>query len=249
MTEHADVRVTCPSCGKTLRFPPSAPPGKEYRCPKCNAHVNIPGAAPVKSQDVFLAVCPVCAKGKVVKNAGGREDETFTCSGCGSTLAETIFGFLFVNVNTQHVPDAAKIKAQTFTKPQLQAMSDHAAQTGTPALDGPAPSAKPAAKPARRTSAHEKAKPAPEAAPAEPEPKPAPEPAAPPAAEPETPAEAKAQAAPPPANAPELAAMGSELVGEASGVSQGAGQEEELWWEVDQEEMEKRKAASAKPGA
>ncbi|HRU05260.1 MAG TPA: hypothetical protein P5137_05740 [Candidatus Brocadiia bacterium] len=258
MTENADVRVTCPSCGKTLRFPPSAPAGKEYRCPKCNAHVTIPGAAPPKAPDAFLHVCPVCAKGKVIKNPGGHDDETYTCVNCASTLAETIFGFLYVNLNPQYAADPAKIKAQTFTKPQLQAMSAQAAETGASAINGSA-AVPPAAKPARKPTAHEKPKAAPEPAaqleakPAAPAPPAEPAPPAPEApvqrtAAPTPPAE-PAPAAAPPAEPSDLALIGSELVGEASGAGNGAAQAEELWWEVDEEELQKRKAAAAKPGA
>lgn len=215
MTDPPDARVPCPGCGKTLRFPAGTPPDKEFRCPRCAARVKAPGAAPETAEAVFLPTCPVCAKGKVVAGASSGE-EVYVCSHCDSRLSETIFGYLYLQLDPRYAKGAAKVKNQTFTRQQLVAMSARAAETGLPSLaSGDSPAA-------------ERQK--------EPEP-PTPTPTPPPLPAPRAEEEKEPE--------PESSVTAEDLLSEMSVRSKSDDRtDDELWWEIDEEELAKRKGST-----
>ena len=168
-----------------------------------------PSSGPSK---VFLPVCPVCVRGKVVKDVTDEQADSYVCTNCGSKLSETIFGFVYLTIDETYVTNPDAIKNRTFTKPQLAELSAKAAKSGESSLASIKP----------------------KEAPAKPPPKPAPKPSPPP---PPAPVQTKADA--------DAAQEGRELVAE---LAQGApAADEELWWEIDEEELARRQASTPEP--
>jgi len=87
-----------------------------------------------KSGEPFLPACPVCAIGKVIKDTSNRKEEIYTCTKCSSQLSETIFGFVYTQVDEKQHKDVEGLKKQTFTKQQLVKLSDQARETGRSAF-------------------------------------------------------------------------------------------------------------------
>lgn len=154
MPDDPEHRIHCPSCGKRLRLPTGATPGKEFRCPRCAARVRTPGVAPGEERKELLPTCPVCARGKVVEEAGADED-LYVCTHCKSRLSETVLGFVFLDIDPRYVHVSPEAKNQPYTRQRLIEMATEAAKSGQsvmgarPAAAPPkaAPPPKPASKP------------------------------------------------------------------------------------------------------
>lgn len=227
MSESSDLRAPCPGCGKSLRFPPGTPAGKKFKCPRCATRVTVPGAAPQQTEVVFLATCPACAQGRVVPEKGA-EEETFACTHCKTRISETMLGFLFLAVDEEFVPNAAPITSQVFTRPQLKNLSEEAARSGASTLRALA-----AAPPGAGAKA--KTKPSPPASePAEDTGQEAPKPPPPDAGS--RPAEETEEGAEP--DEPTLSAK--DLLEDLEQTGEGAENDEDLWWEVDEEALAER---------
>jgi hypothetical protein len=167
----------------------------------------------------LLAVCPVCARGEV-KALAEPESDTYVCVHCGSRVSETILGFVFKTVNETYVRRPEAVKNKAFTKAQLFQLSAQAASSGASAF-GEAGQPPPKTKPS----------PPPRPRPAEAEPPPPPPP-------PEAQEPAKAE---PPVDGKALLRELAEGGSEAGAAADEGG--EDIWWEVDEEELAKRQAA------
>lgn len=172
---------------------------------------------------LFLPACVVCAKGRVLYSTDPDAADTYSCTHCSSRIVETILGYVFKEVDAGYLDKADDLKKRTFTKPQLVHLATQTVRLGHSALvDRPADKAGAEAVPTRKPRPADAAT--------------APRPAAPP----------KPAPRPKQESVPSGDALLKELV---SDESPKPAADDDLWWEIDVEEVARRKADKARAKA
>lgn len=183
--------------------------------------------------DLLLPACPICVRGKVVKDLTDRQNESYVCTNCTSKLSETVFGFVYATVDETYARSADDIKSETFTKPRLIELSVETSKTEKSPLTGAPASGRGASARPKPTAAPEPLLDklvVPPGGPSKPKPKPLV------SGRRTRKSEAKVDGQ----------ALLRDLMGDDEAAASKV-QDDDLWWEIDEEELAKRNAKQGPP--